>query len=83
MDIEARIMARGLKEKKKVLKVTAGVCAVSLLAMAAGASAGLVSPVSPAAAETIYPAPGVTISPIPLPTSGAAVPSLPPMPKYP
>lgn len=71
------------KEKKKVLKVTAGVCAVSLLAMAAGASAGLVSPVSPAAAETIYPAPGVTISPIPLPTSGAAVPSLPPMPSIP
>ncbi|MFT6563706.1 MAG: hypothetical protein ACJAY5_000439 [Actinomycetes bacterium] len=64
--------------KSKTVKVTASVCAASLLTLVIGASLGVVSPVSPAAADEITPAPGVTLSPLPLPsTSLPSIPSIP------
>lgn len=64
--------------KSKAVKVTASVCAASLLTLVIGASLGVVSPLSPAAADEITPAPGVTLSPLPLPST-----SLPSMPRAP
>ncbi len=74
---------RAQSAKTRTVKVVAAVCALSLLTVVAGASIGVVTPVAPAAADEITPAPGVTISPIPLPTPTGGVPSIPSIPSLP
>ncbi len=64
----------------RTVKVASGICALSVLTVVAGASLGVVSPVAPAAADEITPAPGVTISELPLPTPTNSLPTVPSLP---